>query len=130
MAVEKSWTDSTGKISCIASAAVGQYKLVKVTGNRTVAHATAGSDTPVGVALTAATATGLDVDVLLLNHGGTLPGVTFGSVTAGAKVYPFTAGVVKASTTVASGVPVGICVTGATVSASRVEWTPIHAKTT
>jgi len=127
MAVEKSWTDSTGKLSIVASATIDQYEVVKMTGNRTCKPTTAASDVVVGVALTAATATGIAVDVLAVNHGGTCPGVLAASTTAGAKVYPFAGGLLKAAATVASAVPIGVCVSGATVVGSRVEWLPIGA---
>lgn len=127
MAVEKSWTDSTGKLSFVSSATIDQYELVKASGNRLATPTTAASDRAIGVALTQATATGKDVDVLAVNHGGTCPGIIAASVTAGAKVYPFNGGLLKASATVANAVPVGVCITGATVSLSRIEWLPIGA---
>lgn len=131
MAVEKTWTDSTGKVSFLSSATIDQYELVKVSGNSLCTPTTAASDRAIGIALTAATATGKDVDVLLVNHGGSCPGVSSGSVTAGAKVYPFAGGLLKASATVASAVPVGVCKNGATVTGSRIEWIPLAAiKTT
>lgn len=131
MAIEKSWTDSTGKVSFISAATIDQYELVKMVGNSTVKPTTAASDRAIGIALTQATATGKDVDVLLVNHGGTCPGVSSGAVTAGVKVYPFAGGLLKASATVAAAVPVGVCKNGCTITASRIEWIPLAAiKTT
>jgi len=118
------WTE-TGKVSFVSSGVIVQYDQVAVSGNKTVAAAGSGG-AAVGVALNAATATGIDVGVLMYNKGGTAPAVTAASVTAGSPVYTFTSGLVKATTTAASGTAcrIGVCVSGSTAVGDRIEFAP------
>jgi hypothetical protein len=136
MATKVGWVDNTGKVTFTASATIDQYELVKATGGaagtaKTAAPAGSG-ESVIGVALTAATATGAVIDVKLLTDNGTFPAVNAASVTAGAVIYAFTGGQVKASTTAASGVEcaLGVCVSGSTATLSTIEWVPTPGRRT
>ena len=130
MAIKSGWNES-GTLTLIASATVDQYELVKITGDGTCAPAGSG-ERVVGVAMTAATATGIAIDVDALNRSGSFPAITAASVTAGAAVYSFTGGLVKASTTAGSGVEcaIGVCVHGSTAVGDQILIAPVFGRAT
>jgi hypothetical protein len=131
MAVQFGWTEAP-KVSLVASAAIELYDQVAVTGNKTIGPAGSGG-AAIGVALSAATATGVAVDVVMYNGGGTVPAINAGTCPAGSAVYAFTSGLVKSTTTAASGTAcrLGVCVSGSTATLSRIEFAPgISPKTT
>ena len=105
-----------GKFTLVASAAVTKNAQVKISGAGTCAVAGVG-EAAIGVALTAATATGIAIDVKLYNSPGTFNGVTASAVAAGAVLYTAAAGAVNDATTTASGGIVGIAVTAGAATA-------------
>ena len=120
MTIKAGWNES-GTLTLIASASVDQYEVVKISGDGKCAPAGSG-EAGVGVAMTAATATGIAIDVDAFNRGGSFPGIMAASVTAGAEVYTFTGGLLKASTTAASGVAckLGVCINGSTSTGDQI----------
>ena len=125
------WTE-TGKVSFVSGGVIVQYDQVVASGNDIVTVAGSGGQA-IGVALNAATATGKDVAVLMYNAGGTVPGVTAATCPAGSSVYTYTSGLVKSTTTAASGTAcrIGVCTSGSTVTGARIAFAPgIAPKTT
>jgi hypothetical protein len=136
MATKVGFVDHSGKVTFTASATIDQYECVKATGGtatgaKTAAPAGSG-ESVIGVAMTAATATGIAIDVKMLTDVGTFPAVNAASVTAGAPIYAFTGGLVKATTTAGSGVEcaLGVCVSGSTTTLSQIEWVPTAGRRT
>ena len=124
MTVKSGWQEA-GRISLISGGTIEQYDQVVISGNGIVTASGSGG-AAIGVAMTQATATGLSIDVLPYNAAGTAPAVTAASVTAGAPVYTFTSGLVKASTTAASGTAcrIGVCVVGSTSTGDQIAFVP------
>ena len=105
-----------GKFTLMASAAVTKNAQVKISGASKCAMAGVG-EAAIGVALTAATATGIVIDIKPYNAAGTFNGVTASAVAAGAVLYTAAAGAVNDATTSGSGGIVGIAVTAGAATA-------------
>jgi len=105
-----------GTVSFLTGAAVTKNAQVKVSAAKQVTMAVVG-EAAIGVCLTAATASLVDVDVKLYNAPGTFNGYTASAVAAGAVLYTAAAGAVNDATTSGSGGILGVALTAGTATA-------------
>jgi hypothetical protein len=105
-----------GTVSFLSGAAITKNAQVKVSGSKQCTMAVVG-EAAVGVCLTSASASLLDVDIKMYNAPGTFNGVTASAVAAGAVLYTAAAGAVNDATTSGSGGIVGIALTAGVATA-------------